>query len=104
MVGMYMKQRYGRENFMLAHLFAEIPAQCGRSSIAAPPGTVEALFSAVEKPSFLLDLRSAPRDVMDWLKVDRYEFGAPPLNTISVGNSYDALFFTRSVSPVLPCP
>jgi erythromycin esterase-like protein len=104
MVGMYMKQRYGRENFMLAHLFAEIPAQCGRPSIAPPPGTVEALFSAVEKPSFLLDLRSAPRDVTDWLKVDRDEFGAPPLNTISVGNAYDALFFTRSVSPVLPCP
>jgi erythromycin esterase len=104
MVGMYMKERYGAENVMIAHLFAAESTQCGGPARDAPAGTVEAHLASMPSPLFLLDLHSAPPDVAAWLKADREEFGMPPLNTIAIGKAYDAVFFSRSVSRAVACP
>jgi len=104
MVGMYMKHRYRADNVMIAHLFARESAQCGKPPLDAPAGTLEARLASVTAPRFLLDLRTAPPEVAAWLGADREEFGVPPLNTIAAGKAYDAVFFTRSVSPAVPCP
>ncbi|MEI6720215.1 MAG: erythromycin esterase family protein [Betaproteobacteria bacterium] len=104
MVGMYMKERYGTENVMIAHLFAAESTQCGAPARNAPAGTVEAHLAALPAPLFLLDLRSAPSNVAAWLKADREEFGMPPLNTVGIGNAYDAVFFSRSVTRAVACP
>jgi len=104
MVGVYMKERYGTDNVMIAHLFGAESTQCGQPTRAAPPGTLEAQWSALPPALFLLDLRTAPPGIAARLKVDREEFGMPPLNTIGIGNSYDAVFFSRSVTKATACP
>ncbi len=104
MLGVYMKERYGADNVMIAHLFGAETTQCGKPARTAPPETLEAQWSALSSPLFLLDLRTAPPEVTGRLNADREEFGMPPLNTIRIGNAYDAVFFSRSVTRAVGCP
>ena len=103
MVGMYLKQRYGEDLVMIAHLFGRNASHCGAPTTTAPAGGVEALLSGMAPAYFLLDLRTAPSDVSSWLHRDHELFGEPPLNTTAIGAAYDAVFFSRSVQPAIPC-
>ena len=104
MVGVYMKQRYGADNVMIAHLFGSASTQCGQPPRMAPPETFEAQWSVLPPEFFLLDLRRAPADIATQLKLDRDEFGMPPLNVIGIGNAYDAIFYSRGVTRAVACP
>ena len=53
---------------------------------------------------FVLDLRTAPRSIAERLQMPREEFGMPPLNTIGIGKSYDAILYSRGVTRAVPCP
>ena len=104
MVGVYMNERYQRDNVMIAHLFGTESTRCGEPPREAPADTLEGQWSTLPAPLFVLDLRTAPRSIAERLQMQREEFGMPPLNTIGIGKSYDAILYSRGVTRAVPCP
>ena len=103
MVGMYLKPWFGRDLVTIGHFFATDDSHCGSAPTTAAPDSLEHALAGVPHAFFLLNLNGAPSAVEAWLEAPRELFGVPPLNTASVRPAYDAIFFSRRVSPAIPC-
>lgn len=103
MVGMYLRPRYGDDLITIGHFFARDESHCGVPPAVAGAASFEGQLAAVTNEYYLLNLRAAPNTVKEQLRQPRELYGVPPLNSASVGDGYDAIIFTRSVSPAVPC-
>lgn len=103
MVGEALRRRYGRDLVTVAHWFGAEAALCGLPPTITAPGTLERALHDLPPGRFLLDLRSMPAELRDWLSRPRELYGVPPFNTTIVDGAYDAILFTRDVTPAMPC-
>lgn len=104
MVGMYLKPRYGEDLVTIGHLFAQDTTDCKATRDPAAPDAVEGLLAARRKPSFLLDLRTAPPAVREWLKPARGLYGQRPTHSFSLAEGVDVLLFTERATRATACP
>ncbi len=104
MMGMFLQPRYQANLVSIVNLLAEDVSRCGMERELAPEGSLEALLASLGPEYFLLDLRTAPPEVALWLSEFRQLYGLDMPDSISVGKAFDIIFFSRRVSPAVPCP
>lgn len=103
MMGMYLERRYQSKLITIGNLLAEDQSSCRGTRPPAAPGTLEALLSSLETPFFLLDLRTAPPKVAEWLRRPRELYGLSFPDELDVGRGFDIILFLKTVRPSVPC-
>jgi prolyl oligopeptidase len=104
LMGSYLKPLYGKRLVTIGNLLAEDLSQCKTKRARAASGTLEALMSELNKPFFVLDLRTAPPKVAAWLAQLHTLYGLNFADALEVGKSFDIIFFSKTVTPAAPCP
>lgn len=103
MMGTYLQRRYGARLITIGNLLAEDTSNCKKKRLPAPSGSLEALLSKLNTPFFVLDLRTAPRGVASWLQQSHELYGNDFPDSFNVGKAFDIVFFSRLVTPAVPC-
>ncbi|MGH9838613.1 MAG: erythromycin esterase family protein [Blastocatellia bacterium] len=103
MMGTYLPRRYGAQLVTIGNLLGEDTSNCQAKRPPAPAGSLEGLLSTLKPPMFLLDLRAAPRGVAAWLNQSRELYGLDFPDSLNVGKGFDIVFFSRLVTPAVPC-
>jgi len=104
MMGTFLQPRLGSTLVTIGNLLAEDNSKCQKNRGPAPGGSLENLLASLDTPFFLLDLRTAPPELAEWLKQPRELYGIDLPDTMSVGQAFDIIFFSRRVTPSIPCP
>ena len=106
--GRYAREKYGDDWISILSLtqsgridVCAMPSDERLSQVLAPPpeSSVEAMFALEAKPSYLVDLRTAPPAVTSWLQQEQDHwngFGSYAFPTIP---SFDLAYFLSAVSP-----
>ena len=105
--GMYARDKYGEDFVNILNLsvsgeieICPLPASQRRRSIAPPPaGSVEAMFSVQDKPQYLIDLRSAPAPVYNWLIEEQKHWNGFGSLVFPIIPAFDVVYY---VSPITP--
>ena len=103
MMGTFLQSRYGTNLVTIGNLLAEDNSKCQQNRAPAPGSSLEGLLATLDTPFFLLDLRTAPPDLADWLQQPRELYGIDLPDTLSVGQAFDIIFFSRQVMPAAQC-
>lgn len=103
--GTYLKHRYGKYLVTIGNLFSENASDCKNTAPPTLPESIEGMLATLRVPLFLLNLRTAPANVSAWLNQPRdlYDGGPQKATSIKVGKAFDAIFFSRRVTPAAPC-
>lgn len=104
MMGTFLQPRYGENLVTIGNLLAEDNSKCQLNRGPAPADSLEGLLASLDTPFFLLDLRTAPPELAEWLKQPRELYGIDLPDTMSVGQAFDIIFFSRRVTPAALCP
>jgi erythromycin esterase len=107
--GTYAKARFGSDLVALLTLVngGEI-AFCSANerkpvALKPPPSTsIEALFTAVATPRYVLDFRSAPAPVTAWLNQPQDHWNGFGITRFAAAQAFDAAYFVRPLSPACP--
>jgi hypothetical protein len=97
MVGELLRRRWAAEMVTIGHFFAA-ESMSGEMRHAGA-STIEGLLNRLPADRLLLDLRTAPAAVTEWLSRPHEFFGVPPWNTSVPAQAHDAIFFTREATP-----
>lgn len=103
MMGTYLQRRYGVQLVTIGNLLAQDTSNCKQKRLPATSRSLEALLSTLDTPFFLLDLRTAPRGIASWLQHPHELYGIELPDTLNVGKAFDIVFFSRLVTPAVPC-
>lgn len=103
LMGTYLGALYGKRLVTIGNLLAEDRSQCGTPLAPAEAGTLEALLAELGVPLFLLDLRTAPKEVRAWLDRRRTLYGLRFADALEVGKGFDIILFSKTVGPAIPC-
>jgi erythromycin esterase len=100
--GTYLRRRLGSRLLSIGNLIGRGSVGCSGSPRAlaqAAPKTVAGLAGAVGAPLYLLDLRSAPAPVANWLYQEHPLGQDGVVPSLAVGRAFDILFYLDVVSP-----
>jgi erythromycin esterase len=96
--GTYLHRRFGKRFVNIGNLIGTVDIVCGEDTqqlAFASPGSFEELASQVGSPSFLLDLRTAPPQIANWLgQVSLLAQGA----RLALGKAFDIVFYVDTVT------
>ena len=103
----YLTQRYGDRIIVIGHVFqGGTFAGCGgapvQSLAPAPESTVSGVFAQPGLPLFVLDLRTAPDPVAQWLRRPGDLWNGFEGGSTVVANAFDLIFFSSTVTPACP--
>lgn len=101
--GSYLRKRLGESLVTICHLIGEGQAGAGddrEDFPRAPPDSIDGLAAELGTPLFLLDLRTAPAPVSEWLNGEqrRLTAGGQTLQ-LPVAKAFDILFYTEVITP-----
>lgn len=104
--GTYLRRRFGERLLTIGNLIGQGEVGCGeyRQLLErAPAESIDGLAAQVGEPLFLLDLRTAPASVANWLNQERsreHSQVAPrQAFKLAVGRAFDVLFYLDTVTP-----
>jgi hypothetical protein len=74
-------------------------------SLRPPPDTsIESLFTSVQVPRYILDLRNAPPSISTWLRQPQDHWNGFGITRLSIANAFDIVYFVSPVRPACPLP
>lgn len=103
-LGTYLKQDYGKNLVTIGNLFSHDASDCKKNNPPAPTKSMEGMLSNLNAPLFMLDLRTAPAKVANWLKQPQDLYDGSKATLSDVGKAFDIVFFSRQITPAATCP
>jgi erythromycin esterase len=103
--GTYLHRRFGERLIAIAHLIGHGEAGCGSFNLVQEPAeqnSMEGLAGKLAAPLFLLDLRSGPIPVRNWLGQEYPLAGGTRAMKLPTGQAFDILFYSETVTRACP--
>lgn len=100
--GTYLRQRLGDRLLTVGNLINKGASGCGGVNLPLDPATRESIdgfASEVGVPLYLLDLRTAPAPVKNWLDQERQLGEKAHAFKLAVGKAFDVLLYMDTVTP-----
>ena len=109
--GTYLRRRLGEQLITIGNLVRQGQVGCAdykEKLTEVPPQSVVSISGEIGTSAFILDLRTAPQRVAAWLDTPRpfgqadEVFGLHEAFDVTVGSSFDLLFYLDAVTPACP--
>lgn len=102
MAGTYLRRRFGERYLAIGNLVGG--GEVGYAGVTQPLGdaprdSMDRIAGRSGVPRFLLDLRTAPATVSQWLDQERAVGHAPAILRVNFRRAFDILFYVDSVTP-----
>jgi erythromycin esterase len=100
--GTYLRRRLGERLLTIGNLIGKGSVGCAGATHTlkpTPPASIAGLAGQLGAPLYLLDLRSAPAPVANWLNQEHPLGQEGIVSNLAVGRSFDVLFYLNAVTP-----
>lgn len=102
-LGVYLREELGEDLVTIGNLTGEGETGCKDMEayriVHEQQPTVDGLLSRLDTPMFVLDLRSPPADVEDWLSQPRSIGSDLDITSLTLAGAFDALIFSGDTTP-----
>jgi erythromycin esterase len=103
-VGRYLREEMGEGLVNIGNFFGGGSLGCAgwEEKVEIPDSGIEKVFGSLTKSDFLLDLRSAPSAIKNWLDQPKMIWHLPDNLLIPIAQAFDIVYFTHNVTPACP--